>query len=405
MSANPAAVPAQETTSRPLRIAMVGNGGTSHALVRGGAIAALGHDVRLVTLGPVLPHSGIEVRTRPLPRTPLEGVTAFRSFQRDLRDFRPDLLHVHYAGGRLGSLGLASGIKPLVVTVMGGDVQPEQHLGRLGAFDQRTTRRLLREADLLLAKSTSLGSCIARYGDYESKTETVRWGIDLPRFARDPVKGEALRGRLGLADRPLLLSPRILRPLYNIHLIVEAMPAILATHPEALLLISRHGEDPEYAARLRARVTELGLDGSIRFINPMDYDEMPALLSAASVVVSVPFSDGLPQTLFECLASQTPIVLGRLDAYAEMVEHEREVLLTELDPRSIATAVSRLLDDPDLARQLGQSGFERIQATASLPQEARRVEAMYRRVLASPRRSSPLAPRILDALSLALGRR
>lgn len=384
---------------------MVGNGGTSHALVRGGAIATLGHTVRLVTLGPVLPHSGIEVRTRPLPRTPLEGVAAFQSFQRDLRDFHPDLLHVHYAGGRLGSLGLASGIKPLVVTVMGGDVLPEQHMGRLGAFDRRTTRRLLREADLLLAKSNGLAACIARYGNYQAKTETVRWGIDLPRFARDPVKGQALRGKLGLADRPLLLSPRILRPLYNIHLIVEAMRAILSTHPGAALLISRHGEDKDYAARLRARVTELGLDDSIRFISPMDYDEMPALLSAVSIVVSVPFSDGLPQTLFECLASQTPLILGRLEAYAEMVEHEREVLLTELDPRSIASAVSRLLSDPALARQLGEAGLERVRATASLPLEARRVEAMYRLVLASPRRSSPLAPRILDALSLALGRR
>jgi glycosyltransferase involved in cell wall biosynthesis len=383
---------------------MVGNGATVHALVRGGAIAALGHAVRLVTLGPVLPYSGIEVCTRPLPKTPWEGLRAFRSFQRDLSEFRPDLLHVHYAGGRLGSLALASGIKPLVVTVMGGDVQPEQHMGQLRALDHRTTRRLLEEADLILAKSTALGREIAGYGDYAEKTETVRWGIDTSRFARDEARGLAMRRKLGLPEGPILLSPRILRPLYNIHLILEAMPEILAARPDVLLLISRHREDVEYADKIRLRVSELGVGRSVRFIEPIGYADMPDLLSATSVVVSVPFSDGLPQTLFESLASETPIVLGRLAAYEEMVQPEREVLMSDLSAPAIARAVSRLLADDHLARRLRQAGLKRVREAASLPDEARRVEAMYRRILAGPRRSSPLAPRVLDAMSLAFGR-
>lgn len=404
MTAKAIRVTSEKKKQGPLRIAMVGNGATVHALVRGAAIGSLGHTVRLVTLGPVLPLTGIEVRTRPLPRTPLEGFRAFLSFQRDLRDFQPDLLHVHYAGGRLGSLALASGIKPLVITVMGGDVQPEQHMGRANALDHRTTRRLLSKADLILAKSTALRRDIARYGDYAEKTETVRWGIETARFARDPARGEAMRRKLDLPAGPILLSPRILRPLYNIHLIVDAMPGILAKSPDALLLISRHREDPEYASTLRNRVSELRIESHVRFIEPMGYDDMPGLLSMTSVVLSVPFSDGLPQTLFESLASETPIVLGRLAAYEEIVHDQREVLLADLDSPSIADAVSRLLVDPDLAARLRRAGLRRILEEASLPDEARRVEAMYRRVLSANRRPSPLGPRVLDAVSLAFRR-
>jgi glycosyltransferase involved in cell wall biosynthesis len=387
-----------------LRIAMTGNGATVHALVRGAAIAALGHEVRLFTLGPVLPHPGIDVRTRPLPSSPVAGLRAFLSFQKDLRDFQPDLLHVHFAGGRLGSLALASGIKPLVVTVMGGDVQPEQLLGRARAADHRTTERLLREASVILAKSDALRAEIARYGNYESKVETVRWGIETARFTRDSKRGEAMRQRLGLLGGPVLLSSRILRPLYNIHLIVEAMPAILARVPEATLLVSRHREDAQYAAKIRARVRELGIDARVRFIDPVPYDEMPDLLSTTSVVISVPFSDGLPQTLFEGLASQTPLVMGRLAAYDEIVAHEREVLMADLDAPSIAAAVTKILTDADLATRLAKAGLERILSVASLPDEARRVEALYRRALAEPKLPSPIAPRILDAMSLAWGR-
>ena len=393
-----------QTRQGPLRIAMVGNGATVHALVRGAAMAALGHCVRLVTLGPVLAHAGIEVRSRPLPRNPLAGVRAFLSFQRDLRDFHPDLLHVHYAGGRLGNLALASGARPLVVTVMGGDVQPEQHMGRATAFDHRTTRRLLKEADLILAKSVSLRGDIARYGDYGAKTETVRWGIESARFKREAGLGLATRQKLGLPDGPILLSPRILRPLYNIDLIVEAMPQILTATPHALLLISRHREDPGYSEKLRRRVLALGVEKQVRFIDPIDYDDMPGLLSASSVVISVPFSDGLPQTLFESLASETPIVLGRLPAYDELVADEREVLLADFNAPSIATAVSRLLGDVALASRLRTAGLARVRKEASLPDEARRVDSYYRRVLAGPRRSFPLAPRVLDAMSLAFSR-
>lgn len=383
---------------------MVGNGATVHALVRGAAIAALGHAVRLVTLGPVLPHSGLEARTRPIPRNPIAGVRAFASFMRDLREFEPDVLHVHYAGGRLGSLALASGLRPLVVTVMGGDVQPEQYMGRATYFDHRATRRLLAEADLLLACSESLRKDIEGYGPYTDKTETVRWGIETARFARNPARGDALRAALGLPAGPVVLSPRILQPLYNIHLIVEAMPAVLARRQDAILLVSRYREDPSYAKRLRGRAEQLGIARSVHFMDRVDNEMMPDLMSMASVVVSVPFSDGMPVTLFESLASETPIVVGRLAAYEELVRDGEEVLMADLDAESIGVAVSRVLEDEALAARLRARGLARVRATASLPDEARRVESYYRRVLTTPRRRAALLPRVLDAMSLGFKR-
>jgi glycosyltransferase involved in cell wall biosynthesis len=383
---------------------MVGNGATVHALVRGSAIASLGHKVRLVTLGPVLAHNGIEVKTRPIPRTPFGGLFAFASFQRDLRSFQPHLLHVHYAGGRLGSLALASGLRPLVVTVMGGDVQPEQLMGRATHADHRATRRILAEADLILSKSTALKDDIARYGDYADKIETVRWGIETEQFSRNPRSGELVRARLGLRPGPILFSPRILRRHYNIHLIIEAMPRILSTRPDALLLVSRHREDEGYAEELGERIRVLGLADAVRFIEPVPYQDMPAVLSMTSVVVSVPFSDGLPQTLFEALASETPIVMGRLPSYGELVEDEREVLLADLNPTSIAEQTSRLLTDPELAARLTRAGLAKARSRISLIEDARRVEGFYRRVLGAPRRKSPLLPRLLDAVSLGARR-
>ena len=382
---------------------MVGNGATVHALVRGAAIAARGHAVRLVTLGEVLPAPpGLEVRTQPLPRGLAGALRAAGRFLREVRDFRPDLLHVHYAGGRLGTMATLSGVRPMVVTVMGGDVQPEQHLGGYPWLERRATLRLLRQADLLLSKSEALRAEIARYGDFADRTEVVRWGIDVRRFERDPRAGLELRERLGLpGGARVVLSPRLLRPLYNVHLLVEALPAVRARVPGVLLLLAGHRADEAYRARLERRVDELGLGQQVRFLGRIEYADMPALYSASDAVVSIPFSDGLPQTLFEALASQTAAVIGRLQAYEEVVQDGREALFTQLEPAAVADALVRVLTDPELAGRLTDAGLERVREVASLERDAERVEGFYRRLLERPRpRPDPLPLRLLDAATL-----
>lgn len=386
-----------------MKIAVVGNGRTVHALVRGAAVAALGHDVRLVTLGPVLPVSGIDVRTRPIPVTLAQSVAAARSFLADLRSFGPDLLHVHYAGGKLGTMASLSGIHPMVVTVMGGDVQPEQHPGGLPRLERRATRRLLQQADLILAKSDRLRTEMSALGDFGHKTETIRWGVDPEVFRPRPEAARDLRRRWQLAPQArVVLSPRILRPLYNVHLIVEAMPRVLGSVPEAVLLVAEQRADPAYRTSLAARVEALGLTGRVRFIGACDHAEMPALYSLAEVMVSVPFSDGLPQSLFEAMACETPAILGRLPGYAEVVTGGRHVLLADLQPEALADAIIVLLTDRNRACALAAAARERVREVAWLPEEAKRVDGLYRRLVERPRRHASLAGRVLDGLSLFL---
>ena len=386
-----------------MRIAVIGNGRTVHALVRGGALAARGHQVRLVTAGPVLPAGGVEVRTRPLPTNPFAAALAARTFLRDLWSFRPDVLHVHYAGNKLGTMALVSGIHPLVVTVMGGDVQPEQHLGGLPRLEHRNTRRLLEEADLIRAKSDALRPEIAAFGPFEAKTETVRWGVDPLLFQPRPAEAAALRTRLGLAaDDRVILSPRLLRPLYNIHLLVEALPRVLAREPRALLLLSEHVAEPAYRDQLTSSIDRLGIRGRVRFAGRIEHQDMPAYYSLAEVSVNLPFSDGLPQSLFEAMACGTPSVLGRLPWYAEVATDGQHVLLADLEPPAIAEAIARLLQDEPLRRAMAGAGRTRVMEVASLPREAERVEGFYERLLARPRRRASWGPRLVDGLSLAV---
>jgi glycosyltransferase involved in cell wall biosynthesis len=392
------------TGDAPLRVAMVGSGRSTHTLSRAAAVASRGHSVRLVTLGEVLPGASVEVRTRPLPRGPLGAVEAARGFWRDLRDFQPELLHVHYAGGRLGTLATLAGPWPLAVTVMGGDVLPEQHPGGHRPIERRATRRILERADVILAKSDALRPAIAALGGSPELVETVRWGVDPELFRPDPEAADALRERLGLEPgRRVVLSPRLLRPLYNVHLVLEAMPEVLARAPEALLLVTDYNAEPGYRDRLERSVAELGIAHAVRFAGRIDHTDMPALYGLSQAVVSVPSSDGLPQTLFEAMACAVPVVLGKLPAYAEVVRHGETALLVELEPRAIAAAILELIRSPERRRALGRNARERVKSIASLSRELDRVERCYRKALRRPRprRAERLAS-LADLLSLAI---
>jgi glycosyltransferase involved in cell wall biosynthesis len=382
-----------------MRIAAVGNGGSVHVAGRSAAMAARGHEVRLVTVGDVLPATGVDVRTRPRPTSPAAALAAGRSFLRDIADFHPDLLHVHYAGGKLGALALLSAARPLVVTVMGGDVLEDQHPGGRSRLRRRTTQRLLDEAALVLVKSEALRGVVRGAGVPDDRIERVRWGVDVSVFRRDAAAGDALRRRLGLApsDR-VILSPRLLAPLYNVHLLVEAMPAILRSVPAALLLVTEYGAQHAYRERVAARSRELGVAERVRFVGQLEHSTMAAAYSMAEVVASVPSSDGLPQSLFEAMACGAPVVLGPLEGYREVVEDGVHAVFAHIDAHAIGTALGGLLVDDGRRRALARAARERVESVASLPREVERVEALYASALARRRPASRLLDRVVDAL-------
>ncbi|HET6898525.1 MAG TPA: glycosyltransferase, partial [Vicinamibacteria bacterium] len=127
---------------------------------------------------------------------------------------------------------------------------------------------------------------------------------------------------------------------------------------------------------------------------------MPSLYSLADVVVSVPSSDGLPQSLFEAMACAAPIVLGRLPVYEEVVHDGLEALLVPLASDAVAEAVIRVLGEPGLAARLAGRAGETVRTEADLGREAARVEGFYAEALAAPMSAPGPIGRGVDALGL-----
>jgi glycosyltransferase involved in cell wall biosynthesis len=257
----------------------------------------------------------------------------------------------------------------------------------------------------LLLKSEALRSALQAWGPSSARVEIVRWGVDPAVCHRDTSAAAAWRNRLGLGpEARAILSPRLLDPRYNIHLIVEALPAILGRVPQARLLLTEYGAVPAYRACLEVRIGELGLREAVMFLGQVPQAEMTGLYSLAEVVVAVPASDGLPQSLFEAMACEAPVVLGRLAAYGEVATDGQHALLADFTPQAVAIAVLQILEQPSFARALAERALARVQDVALLPREMDRLNGFYRDLLEDPPRRGRWLPRCADALSLLLRR-
>jgi glycosyltransferase involved in cell wall biosynthesis len=391
-----------ERQGRPLTIVAVGAGSSTHVARFVQRFAKRGHRVFLFSDSPN--PTGIEgveqlvptVR-RWIPRVPrplrgalYHGLSAL-DLLRALRASRPDVVHVYYAYSYYAWVAGLLGCRPLVVTVMGGDVLFAEQ-GAPGPVGEWLTIRLLRQADYITSQSHFLSGVVERLGGSPAKTERILWGVPPDEFG--PRDTADLRRALGLEpESPIILSPKILQPFYRVHLVVEAMAIVRRSIPNAVLVVSEYGADAAYRKQISRRVDELGLGKQVMFVGQIPYEEMPSYYSLAEVSIGIPSSDSMPQALFEAMACGTPTILSRLPRYEEIVQHEESAYFVDPDPEAIAAGIIRILDDTALRKGIAERGRRIVLEQANLDEEAARVEKRYRELVAAirPRAFSPAA--------------
>lgn len=390
---------------KPLRILAVGSSGSTHVANRVRCFAERGHHVTLLTdrivglagvteLAPAAPPgqdqwvvTGARLAGRLLRRdlsAASDMVRLMLDFRRKIRSVDADIVHVHFAYSTWAWMTAALGEGPLVVSVMGGDILFEEQ-GSPTPRGIRLTKRLLGAADLITSKSNFLIGVLDDLGGYGARAIRVVWGVDPSVFKPEDASG--FRRELGIApDARVVLSPKILTPFYNIHVLVEAMAQVVAAEPRAHLVLTEYGAPADYKAELLAQIDRLGLTSRVTFVGHVSHDRMPLFYNLADVSVGIPHSDGLPQTLLEAMACGVPSVIGPLDRYSEIVRDGETALFARIEPQAVAQAITRLLSDDGLRAAMVQKGREIVIAEANFPREIERVEAAYRELASKGKR-------------------
>jgi glycosyltransferase involved in cell wall biosynthesis len=303
--------------------------------------------------------------------------------RRLLREEKIEVLHSHFVGVNAW-YGALSRFHPAVITVMGGDILGEDWKPGPDIRERCLTPFALRNADLITCWSNKLIPVVRRFTRPQVPIEVIHGGIELERFFPGS-RPQYLLERLGLPQTArVILSPRLMMPLYNLDTIASAAEPVCAAVPETYFVFAvlPAGKDESYEARVREIFERGAAKNRVRYVS-IPHDEMADYYRLADVTVSIPSSDGTPMSVLESMACGTPVVVSRIPNYdAHYIEDQKSVLMVDqTDASAVATALIRLLQDRALAQGLAAEAKRRVVASASYESQMAKMNELYEKVL------------------------
>jgi glycosyltransferase involved in cell wall biosynthesis len=305
--------------------------------------------------------------------TPLYALGLHRAIRRQLRAQKFDLVHAHWivpngvvAAAAVGGIG---GV-PLAIGLHGSDVFLAEKVRPAAAWALGRSR-------LLTGCSPELVDRVRALGFPEERSRVIPYGVDVTAFSPDRARGMAWRERLGVPpEAPLLLSVGRMATKKGFHILMEALPELLASVPEVHVVLAGGGDLLPGFQREAER-----FPGRLHLPGPVLRDTLPDLYRAADLFVlpavhdSKGNVDGLPNVILEAMASGLPVVASGISGIPLAVEEGvTGLLVPEKDPAALLGALRRLLADPETARGMGERG--RRKAGTELTWDA--VAARYR---------------------------
>jgi phosphatidyl-myo-inositol dimannoside synthase len=173
--------------------------------------------------------------------------------------------------------------------------------------------------------------------------------------------GAAVRERLGLADRPVVVCVSRLVPRKGQDTLIRALPRILAKVPDAVLLIVGGGP---YRADLEKLADATGVGADVRFTGAVPWEELPAHYGAGDVF-AMPCRtrrggldvEGLGIVYLEASATGLPVVAGDSGGAPDAVlEGKTGYVVPGGSAEAVADRLVELLLDEGLRRRMGARG-------------------------------------------------
>ena len=227
-----------------------------------------------------------------------------------------------------------------------------------------------------------------------SRFEYLRGAIDVQPFLQATGRAR-VRAEWGVRDDELLVGMvgRVTR-WKGQEVFAAAAQRLLAQHPTLKFVAVGGVFDTElfYMERFRKQVADLGL--TERFVISDFRNDMPDVYAALDVFVlpsTLPEPFGL--VVLEAMASGKPVVASAPGGPSETIaDGETGLLVPPSDPAALATALERLIADPELRARMGAAGRKRACELFAMERYVRDFEALYERVLAREPRSAAAQP-------------
>ena len=290
-----------------------------------------------------------------------------RRVQQLVASLKPDLLHAHHLTS-YGFLAALCKFHPTLTSVWGTDILEAPEWTPLHL---RLTRFALSRADHVTATGLRLANATLRYMPDAKPVTVVPYGVDLDRFQ---VHDAAAR------PVPVVGTVARLSREKGLDVLVRAIAQLVSVEGKALRLLIV-GDGPE-RGKLERLIQQLGIGDITEFRGEVSHDDVPAALAELDVFAMPSTAEGFGVAALEASATGLPVVASDVHGIPDVVDHQHTGLLVPPgDARALAAALTRLIDDADLRRELGTAGRAFVQEHYRWQDNAAQMERLYQDLL------------------------
>lgn len=226
----------------------------------------------------------------------------------------------------------------------------------------------------------------------------ARFLVAPTRYA-EQVFGDEIRGRLWdignpIADRLFRIDsePELGRILYaggvtrgkRLLDLVDAMPRILELAADTHVRVAGDLFDAAYAREVRSRVQQLSLEGRVRFLGGLSFDELLEEYGRASVLVLPSGKETSPMVIGEAMAAGVPVVATRVGGIPYLVDEGTTGHIVEVgDVATLGERVAGIVSDPVRRASFGAAARAKAFGSFRIAVVAARMSAVYEELLAT----------------------
>lgn len=309
-----------------------------------------------------------EVHQRNIPLTieptlvreinPLKDLLALFRLTRFIKRGKYTIVHTH--SSKAGILGRwaakLAGVPIIIHTIHGWGHTPQQHalVQKFYIWLEKLTLPISTRLIVVSPRDIEKG-ITASIGTSDNYT-VIRSGIELDRFGHSQRAATEIRFELGIPlNVPVIGTVTRLSPQKAPLDFIRAASYINQKIPNCYFVIV--GDGP-----LRPEVEQLATKLNIanRLILTGLRRDVPELMSIFDVFALSSLWEGLPRVLPQAMATGLPIVATAIDGNTEaVVDGENGFLTPPAKPKALAKSLIKLLNNPQLAQQMGQAGKKR----------------------------------------------
>lgn len=288
----------------------------------------------------------------------------FFKFYRIARQFNPDIIHVW---GNLAAVYAIPTKILLKIPLINSQITDAPLHVKGGLLSYKITFPF---SDIIIANSKA---GLKSYNTPEGKSRVIYNGFDFNRIG-DLRIPEKVREEFNISTKHVVGMVASFSPLKDYGTYIKAAQQVLNKNSDIIFLCVGAGDDSTYRKLVKPE-----FNNRIKFLGPQQNVE--SIINICNIGVLATYTEGIANSIMEFMALGKPVVATDGGGTGELInDDETGFLVKPKSPEELASKIEYLLDNDEIASNMGEEGKERIRKEFSMEEMINSFVGLYKTI-------------------------